>query len=538
MAAAKAKMIAGLAKFLGVPVAKIGAAVGGLGLAVAKPKAKGKAKAKGKGGGPKGGAVPPAVPPGVVPGGLAGALGFGGLAPLPMAGMPALLGLPGAPPPMAPMPLPPAKAGRGRGGKAPGAPPVAPPALPPMGFPAIPPGAMPGMPGVSAGGAPGTGQKLHSDMWVSALQSPHLVQSSMDAGDLLELVTLDPTTRAVNGTWIFEVTKAHPTDAVGRYLEGVSRCCSVATYAPGLLLIFPSGGQGTGLVHLCLAGMAACAGQAPGRQVVHVEQFRLRSAATINEVWFVKDAREKRDKVQELRDKLLAQRVKSGAATVEEQVAFNLAQKLKAQYSKRKKHKGKKKKGGSSSDSDDAQPAKKKPKKKKADSDDSDSASSLFSGPLPLEGSQNAIALQALRKPGSLYTDASMAAASATGARGRGTKETAAYAMTGDQGMAYLQTVLAPRFPQGIPDTMKKELNTLAISLGHLARGEISEMSDVLVQRLKSPELGLDGNEPAALAVQLVDLHRNGLTSRNELEAAQQHQRRELKLAEQQRRLG
>ena len=58
------------------------------------------------------------------------------------------------------------------------------------------------------------------DMWVSALHTPHFVQCGMDAGDLLELVTLDPTIQAVNGTWIFEAAKAHPTDAVGRYLEG------------------------------------------------------------------------------------------------------------------------------------------------------------------------------------------------------------------------------------------------------------------------------------------------------------------------------
>ena len=68
MAAAKAKMIAGLAELLGVLAAKIGAAVGGLGIVAAKPKAEGKAKAKEKAGVPKGGAVPP----GIVAGGLAG----------------------------------------------------------------------------------------------------------------------------------------------------------------------------------------------------------------------------------------------------------------------------------------------------------------------------------------------------------------------------------------------------------------------------------------------------------------------------------
>ena len=120
----------------------------------------------------------------------------------------------------------------------------------------------------------------------------------------------------------------------------------------------------------------------------------------------------------------------------------------------------------------------------------------------------------------------------------RGAKETAAYATTGDQWLAYLRTVLTPRYPNGLPENLKKELQTLSVSLSHLARGEVDQLGDTLVQRLKALELGLDGNEPAGSAIQLVDLHRTGLTSHRELEAAQRHQRSELRLVEQQRRLG
>ena len=65
----------------------------------------------------------------------------------------------------------------------------------------------------------------------------------------------------------------------------------------------------------------------------------------------------------------------------------------------------------------------------------------------------------------------------------------------------------------------------------------MDQLGDTLVQRLKALEIGLDGNEPAGTAIQLVDLHRSGLTSHKELEAAQRHQRSELRLVEQQRRL-
>ena len=66
----------------------------------------------------------------------------------------------------------------------------------------------------------------------------------------------------------------------------------------------------------------------------------------------------------------------------------------------------------------------------------------------------------------------------------------------------------------------------------------VGELGDILVQRLKSLELGLNGNESAALAVQLIDLHEAGLTSHQEINLAQRHQKAQLKLREQAARLG
>jgi len=374
-------------------------------------------------------------------------------------------------------------------------------------------------------------------MWINVTQTPHFLQFDIDPGDLVEVVTKDQTTGVINGTWIFEVTRAAPPDAVGRFLEGTSRGCSVTTLAPALDQLFPQSGQGGGVIHFCAFGHAGCPATAVGRQVFHVEQFRRRVLDNVNEPWFVKkDRRKEKDKVQDLKDRLLAQKVKSGSASMQELVAFNLAEKLKMKGARRKKRKRKRKDSSESTSGDE--PKTKSQKKKKSTGTDSDSSQSLFSGPLPLEGSRNAIVEQATRRPGSLYTDASLAAASATGARGRGAKETAAYATTGDQWLAYLRTVLTPRYPNGLPENLKKELQTLSVSLSHLARGEVDQLGDTLVQRLKALELGLDGNEPAGSAIQLVDLHRTGLTSHRELEAAQRHQRSELRLVEQQRRLG
>ena len=240
----------------------------------------------------------------------------------------------------------------------------------------------------------------------------------------------------------------------------------------------------------------------------------------------------KTDKVSELKRKLLQSRIQAGTASVDEMIAFNLAAKLEKASLKKKR-----KKGASSDDDEDA-PKKKKKKKSKGSSDDDSDDATLFGQPLSVEGTGNPILKAAVTDPGNLYRSASLAAAKATGATGRGAGEAALYAASGDQWMTYLHTILAPRYPAGIPIGIKRELQTLAAALAHLAKGEVGELGDMLVQRLKSLELGLSGNDSAALAVQLVDLHETGLTSHQELSVAQAHQKALLKLAEQQQRLG
>ena len=83
-----------------------------------------------------------------------------------------------------------------------------------------------------------------------------------------------------------------------------------------------------------------------------------------------------------------------------------------------------------------------------------------------------------------------------------------------------------------------QELRTLAGSLEHLAKGEMGELGDLLVQRLKALELGLSGNQVAAAAVQLVGLKDQGLTGYKELEMAQRYQKMQQRLAQQALALG
>ena len=170
-------------------------------------------------------------------------------------------------------------------------------------------------------------------------------------------------------------------------------------------------------------------------------------------------------------------------------------------------------------------------------SSDTSSDSQVFGQPLPRESTGNPIVKGALQAPGALYTKASLSAAKQTGARGRGDTAAQVYAATGEQWLSYVRTVLAPQFPQGMPSEVMRELKTLASSLEHFAKGEMSELGDILVQRLKSVELALGGNTEAANAVQLVGLREIGLTDLRELDQAQQHLRGELRMEEQQRRL-
>ena len=54
----------------------------------------------------------------------------------------------------------------------------------------------------------GAGQRLPNDMWINVTQTPHFLQFDIEPGDLIEVVTKDHTTGVINGTWIFEVTRA------------------------------------------------------------------------------------------------------------------------------------------------------------------------------------------------------------------------------------------------------------------------------------------------------------------------------------------
>ena len=66
----------------------------------------------------------------------------------------------------------------------------------------------------------------------------------------------------------------------------------------------------------------------------------------------------------------------------------------------------------------------------------------------------------------------------------------------------------------------------------------MGELGDLLVQRLKSLELGLNGNQVAAAAIQLVGLKDKGLTGYRELEMAQRYQKLQQRLAQQAMSLG
>ena len=417
------------------------------------------------------------------------------------------------------------------------------PGIPPIGA-ALPAPALPKMlggAGVPVAGVYGGMGGAHLagkpplDMWMDVNTNPGMSFLEFSQGDIYESITKDVATNTINGTWIFQVLDSAAADQYGRFLEVGCLGASVAPLNVQFTHLFPPKGGGTGVVHICGTPAHTCTATAPGRQPFHVDCFRRRDVQTITEPWYqaaqevgavpvvtpeskaVADAA----KVAELRERLLREKVNNGTATIDEQIAYNLAKGLKRKQEddvKKKKEKSKSR------------------KKRKRDKDHSDSSSSsntpgVFGEPLPRESAGHPLVKQAYRNPGTLYQQTSLSAAQQTGARGRGEKAAQAYAATGEQWLNYVRTVLAPKFPQGIPPDVMRELKTLACALEHFAKGEMSQLGDILAQRLKSVELTLGGEEGLAHAVQLVGLKDIGLTDYAELNRAQRFLTRESRQA-------
>ena len=89
-----------------------------------------------------------------------------------------------------------------------------------------------------------------------------------------------------------------------------------------------------------------------------------------------------------------------------------------------------------------------------------------------------------------------------------------------------------PKFPQGILNKIMRELKTVASALEHFTKGELLQLGDILVQRLKVVELGLGGDVALADTIQLVGLRDIGLTDFKEVEKAQKFSENGLKLQE------
>ena len=74
-----------------------------------------------------------------------------------------------------------------------------------------------------------------------------------------------------------------------------------------------------------------------------------------------------------------------------------------------------------------------------------------------------------------------------------------------------------------------RELKALAAALEHFAKGEMPQLGDILVQRLKAVELTLSGDSKLARSVQLIGLKDIGLTDYKELAKAQRYRHREVR---------
>ncbi len=477
---AQDKAWAVLAQCLGVPVPK-GAALAPVLAALGvppRPPAPGAAIAVAGGPAPIAGGPPPPAGPGAA---LMGAVGA------------ALGAVPGAvplPPPGAPLPAP-AGAGLAAGPPVPGG----------VGVPMMP-GLVPGaVAGINAGWPGAVGAV--DGPWVSGPQAPHAVTATqLRPGMLLEASTLDQN-GTTDGTALYRVEVGYQPDALGIFF--LANFCGASS--PGrsgeLDAIFTAApGQPPPLCHLCVCPRTACSATTPGRQVLHLDLFRVRAAAGVIEPW-----------VRQHAIQSAAGWYKPPGAPPPTPCDIEQLQKqvkdLKAALRKRA--------AGAAGSLFTA--AEGKRRRQDTLSDDEEE------GPLfqeaPSRSETNRIQVTHQRHPGALF-----AAGLQEISRFLGEREGAEAGSEGTSArvLAYLNSIFHGKHSVAeVGPRTAKEMRTLALAMDSLQKGELPVVADILMQRFKALELA-HGERSWVVASNLeLAGDQDGLASHEERHQAARH---------------
>ncbi|CAK0827383.1 unnamed protein product [Prorocentrum cordatum] len=515
------------------------AAPGGGGKAAAKPGMGGKGGMGGMGGPMGGMGKPPAAPPPAAGRGRGAGAGAGAPAALGGPVVPGLIpGIPG----VGALVGPPAHAGGGGGHAVAG---QAAHAVPAAAAP-VPVGWQAGMP--AAGGAlPQFGAAFaqpavagvaaaaqQAGPWVYVPMAPQAVTHGLlglSAGCRVELVMYDAACQP-SGTTTMTVTGLYPPDAAGEFVECTVESSSDPLYLPILQGIFA---MGSSVVHLCTQGVAACCRTTawPGRNVVHSDTLRVLGAAgpgggaadgagaTPPGALPAGGAPPAADAGPVVPGKNAGGAPKGSGGADGEDVDGRTAEEMR-KIVKRLKEKLQRKRSMGEALAERAEAAlegrRSRKKQKNRDKDSSDSAS--FDG-APTAGSGRRVQKLARSDPGALMAAGLKQIREYLAQRGGADNDDELDRMASNV-VQYITSVWHGMHPQnemGVRNV--REMRMIGECLDALTRGDLPQLGDVLMQRLKAIEQATkDGHWKIAEHLELIDSTDIGLASSAEVSAA------------------
>ena len=398
------------------------------------------------------------------------------------------------------------------------------------GLASLPAPTFPPLAPLGAGSSSSGSSQAFDSAWVKATPSPAAVDAvPLTAGSIVEIATYSPS-GVLNGTALFQIT------ACSKSTEGTA--CEVlfgGASEPAVTItldgIFsgPASGGTHGLLHLCRSAQNSCPfTDALGRPVMHADTFRSRVPSRLSEVW-IKPLFRSFVVPEPLpvppQEPLKPAKVKGvGAQLAVAAQMHGLKQEVRREKERQKKKKQKKKRRRKSAEDDDGA----------ASSSSSDESSTSSGKQLFRTGS--AVMRLAIEKPGHLYRTGirEMQRLLGNSALPEDSSHPVAPVM-----VTYFQTLLLGQTPPDkVGQRTLQELRTIAAALDHLAKGQLDQQADLLMQRFKALELSVkEQSWVLASELELLPPYDAVLTSHSEHRKAAQAALLKDKLLEAKRKL-
>ena len=428
------------------------------------------------------------------------------------------------------------------------------------------------------GGAPGGGCNIP---WVHGPSNPlQMKWLGQQPGSIIEVGVYDKQ-GAVAATALFELQHCYPSDAMGIFAEVRFHGCSSEAIAGTLDGFFR--GDNKMVLHLCTVDVNFCAGQngLPGRMSLHSDYARLRPLYGIAERWaspaLMAAAHQAMQQAGPMGPNLMGQGAGAGglmagaaglgglgapgammggarAMDVEHLIggARQAAARddgpptdaeLKQKVLELKRRLKEKRNAGSVNlgtliargVKQGKRKNRKDKKDKEKDDDDLSSSSSVFEDALTRHnGSASAIQKVAEEKPGALFALGMQQIKKLLAGRGGAASDVLDDGHISPSVMTYLHSVWHGRHsPSSMTQRDLHELHTIGLCLDDLINGQLNELGDKLMQRLKGlQQRQSDGHWQVAQRLEICDANDVNLATTAETRAAADDQKKAVQLQE------